>query len=223
MSAELAPRAVRAILRRREKRSAPMPTELVSTTILLILVTDPFGNVPLVVAALRGVPRERRLAVVVRECAIAYFLLLAFLFGGQAFLALMQLSEASLAIAGGVILFLIALRMVFPQPEGLFGAATPSEPFIVPLAVPAIAGPSALATVMLMASRSPERLFELVGAVTIAMGVSVVVLAASDRLQRLIGERGVIALERLMGLVLTAIAVEMLLGGIRAFVDQFAR
>ena len=134
-----------------------MPTELVSTTILLILVTDPFGNVPLVVAALRGVPRERRLAVVVRECAIAYFLLLAFLFGGQAFLALMQLSEASLAIAGGVILFLIALRMVFPQPEGLFGAATPSEPFIVPLAVPAIAGPSALATVMLMASRSPDR------------------------------------------------------------------
>jgi small neutral amino acid transporter SnatA (MarC family) len=199
-----------------------MPTELVSATILLILVTDPFGNVPLAVAALRDVPRERRLAVVLRECAIAYVLLIAFLFGGQSFLALMHLSQASLAIAGGVILFLIALRMVFPPPEGLFGDVIASEPLIVPLAVPAIAGPSALATVMLLASRAPDRMFELVGAVTIAMTVSVVVLALSDRLQRLIGDRGVLALEKLTGLVLTAIAVEMLLGGIRAFIAQLA-
>jgi MarC family membrane protein len=197
-----------------------MQTELVSATILLILVTDPFGNVPLAVAALRGVPRERRLAVVLRECAIAYLLLLAFLFGGQAFLALMHLSQASLAIAGGVILFLIALRMVFPPAEGLFGDVVTSEPFIVPLAVPAIAGPSALATVMLLASRAPDRLFELVGAVTIAMAVTATVLALSGGLQRLIGDRGVVALEKLMGLVLTAIAVEMLLGGIRAFIAQ---
>jgi MarC family membrane protein len=197
-----------------------MQTELFSATILLILVTDPFGNVPLAVAALRGVPRERRLAIVLRECAIAYFLLLAFLFGGQSFLALMQLSQASLAIAGGVILFLIALRMVFPPAEGLFGDVITSEPFIVPLAVPAIAGPSALATVMLLASRSPDRVFELVGAVTIAMAVTVIVLGLSDRVQRLIGDRGVLALEKLMGLVLTAIAVEMLLGGIRAFIAQ---
>lgn len=198
-----------------------MPTELISATIVLIFVTDPFGNVPLVVSALRGVPRERRLAVVIRECVIAYLLLLAFLFGGKAFLALMQLSEASFSIAGGVILFLIALRMIFPRPED--GEVPAGEPFIVPLAVPAIAGPSALATVMLMASRSPDRLFELVGAITVAMAVSVVVLTASDRVQRIIGERGVLALEKLMGLVLTAIAVEMLLTGIRAFVEQLAR
>jgi small neutral amino acid transporter SnatA (MarC family) len=166
------------------------------------------------------VPRERRVAVVVRECAIAYALLIAFLLGGQAFLEIMGLSQASLAIAGGVILFLIALRMIFPRSEGVWGDPASSEPFIVPLAVPAIAGPSALATVMLMASRAPDRTWQLVGAITIAMAVSVVVLAASDRVQRLIGERGVVALERLMGLVLTAIAVEMLLGGIRAFVEQ---
>jgi MarC family membrane protein len=198
-----------------------MPTELVSATILLILVTDPFGNVPLAVEALRGVPPERRLAVVLRECAIAYFLLLAFMFGGQAFLSLFRLSQASLAIAGGVILFLIALRMVFPRPEGVFGDVD-GEPFIVPLAVPAIAGPSALATVMLMSTRAPERIFEFVAALTIAMAVSVVVLALSSRVQRWIGERGVLALERLTGLVLTAIAVEMLLTGIRAFVIQLA-
>jgi MarC family membrane protein len=191
--------------------------------VLLILVTDPFGNVPLAVAALRNVPRERRMRVVLRECLIAYVLLLAFLFGGRSFLALMQLSEASLSIAGGVILFLIALRMVFSHPEGVFGEAGGGEPFIVPLAIPAIAGPSALATVMLLASRHPSSLATLVAALSIAMVVMLVVLLASDRVQRVIGERGVVAMERLTGLVLTALAVEMLLSGLRTFVAQLPR
>lgn len=200
-----------------------MPSELVSAIVLLILVTDPFGNVPLAVTAMRGVPRERRVRVIVRECLIAYAVLLAFLVGGRAFLALMQLSEASLSIAGGVILFLIALRMVFAHRDGVFGETAAAEPFIVPLAIPAIAGPSALATVMLLASRSPGSMGTLVVAVSIAMLVSVVVLAAADRVQRVIGERGVVAMERLMGLVLTALAVEMLLSGIRTFVLQLER
>ncbi|CAG0968844.1 hypothetical protein BURK1_01113 [Burkholderiales bacterium] len=200
-----------------------MPSELVSAIVLLILVTDPFGNVPLAVTAMRGVPRERRVRVIVRECLIAYAVLLAFLVGGRAFLALMQLSEASLSIAGGVILFLIALRMVFAHRDGVFGETGADEPFIVPLAIPAIAGPSALATVMLLASRSPGSMGTLVVAVSIAMLVSVVVLAAADRVQRVIGERGVVAMERLMGLVLTALAVEMLLSGIRTFVLQLER
>jgi len=197
--------------------------ELVAATVLLILVTDPFGNVPLAVAALRNVPRERRTRVVLRECLIAYMLLLAFLFGGRAFLALMQLSEASLSIAGGVILFLIALRMVFSHPEGVFGDAGGGEPFVVPLAIPAIAGPSALATVMLLASRHPASLATLVAALSIAMVVMLVVLLASERVQRVVGERGVVAMERLMGLVLTALAVEMLLSGLRTFVAQLPR
>ena len=200
-----------------------MPSELVSAIVLLVLVTDPFGNVPLAVAAMRGVPRERRRRVIARECLIAYVVLVVFLFGGKAFMALMHLSEASLSIAGGVILFLIALRMVFAHPEGVFGDTPAAEPFIVPLAIPAIAGPSALATVMLMASRTPDALPSLVVAVSVAMLVSVVVLAAADRIHRVIGERGVLAMERLMGLVLTALAVEMLLSGIRTFTTQFAR
>lgn len=200
-----------------------MTPELISAVVLLVLVLDPFGNVPLVVATMRGVPRERRTRVIVRECAIAYALLLLFLFGGKAFLSLMHLTETSLEIAGGVILFLIALRMVFSHPDGVFGDAAASEPFVVPLAIPAIAGPSALATVMLMASRGPGALPSLVGAVTIAMLVTVAVLAAADRVQHLIGDRGVLALERLMGLVLTALAVEMLLAGIRSFAAELAR
>lgn len=196
-----------------------MNSDLVSAAILLLLVMDPFGNVPLVVTTMRSVPRERHLAVVLRECAIAYVLLLVFLFGGHAFLTLMRLSETSLSIAGGVILFLIALRMVFSRPsEGVFGDGSVGEPLIVPLAIPAIAGPSAMATVMLMASRDPQRIGTWVLALTAAMVVTTIVLAAAGQLQRWLGERVVRAFERLMGLVLTAVAVEMLLGGIRAFV-----
>jgi small neutral amino acid transporter SnatA (MarC family) len=198
-------------------------TELVAATVLLILVTDPFGNVPLAVAALRNVPRERRTRVVLRECLIAYGLLLAFLFGGRSFLALMQLSEASLSIAGGVILFLIALRMVFSHPEGVFGDAARGEPFVVPLAIPAIAGPSALATVMLLASRHPASLATLVAALSIAMVVMLVVLLASGaraaRRRRARRRRDGAA----DGLVLTALAVEMLLSGLRTFVAQLPR
>ncbi|HXX83944.1 MAG TPA: MarC family protein [Casimicrobiaceae bacterium] len=196
-------------------------SELLSATILLILVIDPFGNVPLVVSALASTPAERHVRIVLRECLIAYGLLLVFLFGGHAFLALMHLSETSLTIAGGVILFLIALRMVFSHPEGVFGAALGPEPLIVPLAIPAIAGPSALATVMLMASRDPAHSGVWAFALTGAMAVTTVTLMAAGWLQRLLGDRVIRAFERLMGLVLTAVAVEMLLGGLKEVASQF--
>ena len=197
-----------------------METSFLSATILLLLVTDPLGNIPIFVAALRAVPPRRKAFVILRECLIAFSILLLFMFFGNRFMDALGLSDVSLQIGGGVILFLIALRMVFPVPEGIFGAAPGGEPFIVPLAIPAIAGPSALATVMLMVSREPERLFEWIGALSIALATSVVVLVFSEKLQRRLGEGVVIAFERLMGLVLIAIAVEMILKGIRAFVLQ---
>jgi small neutral amino acid transporter SnatA (MarC family) len=200
-----------------------MNAELFSATILLILVIDPFGNVPLVVSALRNVAPERRVRVVLRECAAGYVILLAFMFGGETFLRWLHLSEESLTIAGGIILFLIAIRMVFPRPEGIFGDPPGTEPFLVPLAIPSIAGPSALATVMLMASRDPAKLGSWAIALTLAMGATSLVLALADRIQRWLGERAVLAFERLMGLVLTALAVEMLLGGVRSFVGGLAR
>jgi small neutral amino acid transporter SnatA (MarC family) len=200
-----------------------MSAELFSATILLVLVIDPFGNVPLVVSALRNVPPARHVKVVLRECAAAYVILLGFMFGGQTFLRWLHLSEESLTIAGGIILFLIAIRMVFPRPEGIFGDPPGAEPFLVPLAIPSIAGPSALATVMLMASRDPAKLGSWVIALTVAMGATTVVLALADRLQRWLGERVVLAFERLMGLVLTALAVEMLLSGVRSFAGGLVR
>ena len=197
-----------------------MSADLFSASILLLLVLDPFGNLPIVVSATSRVPRERHIAIVLRECLFAYVLLIAFLAGGRTFMQWLQLSDVSLAIAGGIILFLIAMRMVFPTAEGLFGEMRDGEPFLVPLAVPAIAGPSAMATVMLMASRDPEHLWTWALALTIAMAVTTLVLLAAPRLQAVLGERGAIAFERLMGLVLTAVAVQMLLNGVRDFVAQ---
>ena len=199
-----------------------MNADLFSATILLVLVIDAFGNVPLVVSALRHVAPSRRLAVVLRECLFAYAILMAFMFGGKTFLTLLRLSETSLSIAGGIVLFLIALRMVFHGSDQVLGDATEGEPFLVPLAVPAIAGPSALATVMLLASRNPERIGTWAIALTLAMIFSAVVLASAHWLERLVGPRVVVALERLTGLVLTALAVEMLLAGVRTFVRELS-
>ena len=194
--------------------------EIFSAAVLLLLVIDPFGNVPIVVSALANVAPERRAKVILRECAAAYVILLAFMLGGQTFLHWLQLSEVSLAIAGGTILFLIALRMVFPHPDGVFGDPPGTEPFLVPLAIPLIAGPSAIATVMLMVSRNPSQRLAWIVALTAAMAVATIVLVAAYRLQRVLGERGMIAVERLMGLVLTALAVQMLLDGVRGFVAE---
>ncbi|MBE0614076.1 MAG: MarC family protein [Burkholderiales bacterium] len=197
--------------------------DIISATILLVLVMDPFGNMPLVISVLKNVEAPMRTRVVLRECAIAYAVLLAFMFGGDKFMHLLRLSDNALAIAGGLILFLIALRMVFPHAEGIFGDSGDTGTFIVPLAIPAIAGPSALATVLLLVSREPQRVFDWVAALSLAMLVSTVVMISAQRISGWIGRRGVIAIERLMGLVLTAIAVEMLLAGAASFVAQLPR
>ena len=189
-----------------------------SATILLILITDPVGNIPIFANALKHVAPERRARVILREILIAFFLLLTFMFVGEGFLKVMNLSELSLQI-GGVILFLIALRMVFPPPATLEPEIF-EEPLIVPLAVPAIAGPSALATVLLLVSQQPERRLDWVAALCVTMLISAVVLVSAERIQRLIGSRLVVAVERLMGLVLVSVAIEMMLRGAKTFALQ---
>jgi len=200
-----------------------MDISFVSATIVLLLVVDPFGNIPVFVAALANTEGSRRLGIVLRECAIAYVVLLAFMFVGAPFMRVLNLSQSSLGIAGGVILFLIALRMIFLHPGGIFGDKVDREPFIVPLAIPSIAGPSALATVLLLVSREPERIVDWIIALSLALGISASVLVFAERISRLVGERGIQAFQRLMGLILTAIAVEMLLRGIEQFVRQLPK
>ena len=191
-----------------------------SAALLLFLVMDPFGNVPVFLSVLRPVAPERRRKVIARELVIALGFLLAFLFGGRYVLDAIGISEASLTVAGGVILFLIALRMVFPSPGGVFATdaeESEGEPLLVPLAVPLIAGPSALASVLFIMGSDPARWPEWLGAVALAWAGAGAVLLLSVDLARIMGRRGLTAVERLMGMVLTAIATKMVLTGIGDF------
>lgn len=194
-----------------------MDHTFVSAFVLLLLVLDPFGSLPIFIAVLRGVAPERRTRVAVREVAIAFGVLLAFMFTGQGFLSLMHLSERSLEVAGGVILLIIAIRMIFASGGEIYASDEGREPMIFPLAVPLLAGPSAMATVLLLASRQPDRIVHWVAALTLAMMVSGGVLLASDRIRKLLGAPVVSAVEKLTGLVLTAIATEMILAGLKRY------
>jgi multiple antibiotic resistance protein len=193
---------------------------LYSAAILLFLVMDPLGNVPVFITVLKDVDPERRKRIIVREVIISLLVLLLFLFLGRFIMEALQLNEPSLSIAGGIILFLIALRMIFPSQEGMFGHASEREPFIVPLAIPLIAGPSAMASVLLLVTREPARIWTWMGALLCAWCVTAVILVASSYVSRALGSKGMTALERLMGMILTTISVQMLLNGIHQFITQ---
>ena len=194
-----------------------MEHSFVSALVLLLLVLDPLGSLPIFIPIMRGVAPERRRWVAVREVGIAFLVLLGFMFLGGGFLRLMHLSERSLEVAGGVILLIIAMRMIFSSASTVYGGPQAREPLIFPLAVPLLAGPSAMATVLLLASRQPRQLIEWVGALSVAMLVSGAVLLLAGRIRRLLGDSVVSAIEKLMGLVLTAIAVEMILAGLKRY------
>ncbi|HEX9009466.1 MAG TPA: MarC family protein [Holophagaceae bacterium] len=193
-------------------------SSFVSAVVLLVLVTDPLGNISLFIGLLRQVDPARRQRIILRELLFATGILLFFMLFGRKVLALMHLTDTSMGIAGGVILFLIALKMIFPHPDGASAHRVHGEPFLVPLAVPFIAGPSAIATVLLLVSREPGRLGEWIGALAVAMAVSALVLGFAEKIADFLGEQVTLAFERLMGLVLTAMAIEMLLAGIQKFV-----
>jgi len=190
-----------------------IPMTAFSAAILLFFVMDPIGNIPLFLAALRPVDPARRLWVVGRELLIAYGLLAGFLYAGRPLLAVLGISEPALTMAGGIVLFLIAIKMVFPAAHGSLGEEVDGEPFVVPLAIPYIAGPSALATVLLMTSRDPSRHAEWLLAVSLAWLASAAILLLGAKLSSFLGEKGITAIERLMGMVLVASAVQMFLDG----------
>ena len=186
---------------------------LASAIILLFLVIDPFGNVPFFVSALNDVEPARRRRVVIRELLIAYVVMVIFLFVGEPFLKLLNISGPALTIAGGVILFLIALRMVFPNRSRSAQEQLDGEPFIVPLAIPYVAGPSVLAVELLMMSDEPGRWPVWLLAVTVAWAATAVVVFFGSQVAEKLGPRGLVAIERLMGMILVAIAIQMFLTG----------
>lgn len=186
---------------------------LASAFVLLFLVVDPFGNVPFFVAALKDVDPDRRRRVIVRELLIAYGVMVLFLFAGRPFLEILGISGPALTIAGGVILFLIALRMIFPRRGQSAQEEIEGEPFIVPLAIPYVAGPSVLAVEMLLMSDDPGRWPIWLVAVTAAWAATSVIVFFGSQVAERLGPRGLIAIERLMGMILVAIAIQMFLTG----------
>jgi multiple antibiotic resistance protein len=193
---------------------------LLQAIVTLLLVMDPLGNVPLFLSVLRTVDPARRRRVLAREIALAYLVLAAFMFAGDYLMRFLSLEQPAISIAGGIVLFLIALQMVFPSDAGLRSPHLEGEPFLVPLAVPLIAGPSALATLLLLQSASHGATRQLLAALTIAWAITAVILMSSTVLYRVLHERGLIALERLTGMLLVMVAVQMLLNGVRVFLGS---
>jgi multiple antibiotic resistance protein len=187
--------------------------DLVSAITLLIIVTDPLGNLPMVLTCLEGTKRPYRF--VAREVCLATLVLVFALFLGPGLLKMLHLSEEALQLAGGIVLFLIAIKLVFPTDTSWMGVKQGEEPILFPLAVPLVAGPSAVATVMLFAAQYPERMGIWVIAILVAMSASLVAFLFAPVVHRFVGHRGLSAFQRLMGMLLTVIAVQMLITAIR--------
>lgn len=191
---------------------------ILSTAIVLTFILDPFGNVPLLLTILKDVDPARHRKIIIREMLIGLVILLTFLFVGQNFLDLFHLETSSVSIAGGLIFLIIALKLIFPPAKGANVFASTGEPFIVPIAMPMVAGPSALATILVMAKNQQENLLGIFISLMIAWAVSSIILFSSPLFFRILRKRGLIALERLMGMLLLIMAVQMLTDGLRLFI-----
>lgn len=196
-----------------------MRTGIFSAAVTLFLIMDPLGNIPVFLSALQNVEPKRRTFVIIRETVIALVVMILFLFVGQYLLDFLGLKQESISIAGGIILFLIALKMIFPQ-EKKDENQSEEEPFIVPLAIPLIAGPSLLATLLLFVRSEPTRMIDWLIALLIAWGISSLILLASPFVQKVLKERGLIAVERLMGMILVALSVQMFLNGVAEYLKK---
>jgi multiple antibiotic resistance protein len=185
-----------------------------SAAITLFLIMDPLGNLPVFMSVLKTIEPKRRRLVLVRELLFSLIIMFTFLFSGQVVLDFLNVRQESVSIAGGIILFLIGLKMIFPQPGGVTGLTSGEEPFIVPLAIPMIAGPSVLAALILLANQDHSRMLDWSMALGAAWFASATILMLSSTMHRLLGERGLTAIERLMGMILIMISIQMLLDGI---------
>ena len=188
---------------------------ILAAILLLIFIMDPIGNVPVFLSILKNIPIERRRIIIIRELLIALIILLFFMFVGRYLLQMLEIEQSSLGIAGGIILFIIAIRMIFPGTKPMFSHNETTEPLIVPLAVPLLAGPSAIAAVILFMAKEPNRWVEWTFVVFVACLITGVILVSSETLGRKLGNRALIAIERLMGIILVMVSVDFILDGIK--------
>lgn len=190
--------------------------DIFGIAVLVFLVTDPFGNIAIFLAALKNVAPGRRMRIALRELLLALVLLMVFLTFGDKILSGLGLSREATAIAGGIILFVIAMRLIFPRPEGVLGDLPDGEPLLVPLATPAVAGPSALAVLMTLRNTHEGPLWELYLAVGLAWLATASILLQASWLQKFLGQRGLTAVERLTGMLLIMLSVDMLLDNLQS-------
>lgn len=194
--------------------------DIISTAILLFLIMDPLGNMPIFLSILKTIPKERRKKVLVRELVFSLIIMLIFLFIGGPTMDVMGLRQESVSIGGGIVLMLIALKMIFPPKDGgIMGSNPDGEPFIVPLAIPLIAGPSILAALLVMTHQFPGHPLQWVTAVLLAWGTTSLIMLSSGILMRMLGKRGLIAMERLMGMILVMLSVQLFLDGVIAYIN----
>lgn len=191
--------------------------DIISAAILLFLILDPLGNIPIFLSYLEK--SKKRYRVLARELILALIILYVFLFFGRQFLSALNLKQEAVAISGAIILFVIAIRMIFPHSKQYGDEEIDSDPLLVPLAVPLVAGPSILATLILLVSQYPDKLMDLSIALFIAWSLSAVILFSATAMQKFLGKRGMIAIERLMGMVLIAVAVQMFMDGLKSFLQ----
>jgi len=191
--------------------------DILSAATMLFLIMDPLGNLPIVLSILKHLDPKRRRIVLIRELFFALGILMLFLFAGKSILNFLHVQPETLSISGGIILFIIAIKMIFPSGGSITGLAAGEEPFIVPMAIPMIAGPSVIAALLLLSSQHPDKLLELSGAVLLAWGVTFVILMFYNFFHRILGERGLKAVERLMGLLLIMISTQMFLDGVKGY------
>jgi multiple antibiotic resistance protein len=189
--------------------------EIISAAVVLFFVMDPLGNIPIFLSLLKDIEPKRRWKIISRELLIALVILLIFLFFGQQLLNLLQLESESVSIAGGIILFIIGIRMVFPSRGGIMGDQLEGEPFIVPLAIPLIAGPSTLATLMLFVHSDPTNMLNWLSVLLIAWTITAVILLSAPIFYKILRKRGLAAIERLMGMILIMISVQMFVTGVK--------
>jgi len=186
-----------------------------SSAVLLLFLMDPLGNIPVLLSVLKDIEAKRQRHIIIRELLIALVILLVFLFMGKPLLNFLQLQQEAVTISGGIILLIIGLRMIFPTKDGLVGSQPGGEPFIVPIAIPLIAGPSVMAMLILMTQSSPNQMTNWFFSLIIAWSISAVILLSAPLFLRILRERGLIALERLMGMILVMMAVQMLINGLK--------
>jgi multiple antibiotic resistance protein len=196
--------------------------EVLSAATILFLIMDPMGNLPIYMSVLKSLDQKRKVKVILRELTIALAILFVFLFSGRALLEFLQVEQETVSIAGGIILFIIALKMIFPKPGGIMNLPEGEEPFIVPLAVPMIAGPSTMAALILLANQQPDKMTQWSIALLLAWGLSAIILLSSGIVHRLLSDKGLRAIERLMGMILIMIAIQMLLNGVTAYISHLS-